>query len=49
MFTRIAFYRHIPMGCNAPNYVTSLMLKVIVSFTDTPFLYGTGNIKHEDD
>ena len=36
------------MGCNAPNYVTSLMLKVIVSFTDTPFLYGTRNIKHDD-
>jgi len=49
MFTLIAFYGHIPVGYNSPNYVTSLMLKVIVSFTDTPFLYGTRSMKPEDD
>ena len=47
MFRFISFYGHIHLDM-LQIYVTPLMLKVIVSFTDTPFLYGTRNIKHDD-
>jgi uncharacterized integral membrane protein (TIGR00697 family) len=49
MFTLIAFYGIFTWDITLQIYVTSLMLKVIVSFVDTPFLYWARNIKPEDD
>jgi uncharacterized PurR-regulated membrane protein YhhQ (DUF165 family) len=49
MFTLIAFYGIFTWDIILQIYVTSLMLKVIVSFVDTPFLYWARNIKPEDD
>jgi hypothetical protein len=49
MFTIIAFYGIFSWDIILQIYVTSLMLKIIVSFVDTPFLYLARNIKPEDD
>ena len=49
MFTLIAFYGIFSWDIILQIYVTSLMLKIIVSFVDTPFLYLARNIKPEDD
>ena len=49
MFTLIAFYGIFSWDIILQIYVTSLMLKIIVSFVDTPFLYVARNIKPEDD
>ena len=49
MFTIIAFYGIFSWDIILQIYVTSLMLKIIVSFVDTPFLYVARNIKPEDD
>jgi uncharacterized integral membrane protein (TIGR00697 family) len=49
MFTLIAFYGIFSWDIIIQIYVTSLILKVIVSFVDTPFLYLARNIKPEDD
>ena len=49
MFTIIAFYGIFSWDIILQIYVTSLMLKIIVSFVDTPFLYWARNIKPEDD
>jgi uncharacterized PurR-regulated membrane protein YhhQ (DUF165 family) len=49
MFTLIAFYGIFTWDIIIQIYVTSLMLKVVVSFVDTPFLYWARSIKPEDD
>ena len=49
LFTIIAFYGIFSWDIILQIYVTSLMLKIIVSFVDTPFLYLARNIKPEDD
>ena len=49
LFTIIAFYGIFSWDIILQIYVTSLMLKIIVSFVDTPFLYVARNIKPEDD
>jgi len=49
IFTLIAFYGIFSWDIILQIYVTSLMLKIIVSFVDTPFLYLARNIKPEDD
>ena len=49
MFTLIAFYGIFSWDIILQIYVTSLMLKIMVSFVDTPFLYLARNIKPEDD
>jgi queuosine precursor transporter len=49
MFTLIAFYGIFSWDIILQIYVTSLILKIIVSFVDTPFLYLARNIKPEDD
>ena len=49
IFTIIAFYGIFSWDIILQIYVTSLMLKIIVSFVDTPFLYVARNIKPEDD
>ena len=49
IFTIIAFYGVFSWDIILQIYVTSLMLKIIVSFVDTPFLYVARNIKPEDD
>ena len=49
MFTLIAFYGIFTWDIIIQIYVTSLMLKVIVSFVDTPFLYWARSVKPEDD
>ena len=49
MFTLIAFYGIFSWDIIIQIYVTSLILKIIVSFVDTPFLYVARNIKPEDD
>lgn len=49
MFTLIAFYGIFSWDIIIQIYVTSLILKIIVSFVDTPFLYLARNIKPEDD
>jgi hypothetical protein len=49
MFTIIAFYGIFSWDIILQIYVTSLILKIIVSFVDTPFLYLARNIKPEDD
>ena len=49
IFTLIAFYGIFSWDIILQIYVTSLMLKIIVSFVDTPFLYVARNIKPEDD
>ena len=49
LFTIIAFYGIFSWDIILQIYVTSLILKIIVSFVDTPFLYLARNIKPEDD
>jgi len=49
IFTIIAFYGIFSWDIILQIYVTSLMLKIIVSFVDTPFLHVARNIKPEDD
>ena len=49
MFTIIAFYGIFSWDIILQIYATSLMLKIVVSFVDTPFLYVARNIKPEDD
>ncbi len=49
IFTLIAFYGIFSWDIIIQIYVTSLILKIIVSFVDTPFLYLARNIKPEDD
>ena len=49
IFTLIAFYGIFSWDIIIQIYVTSLILKIIVSFVDTPFLYVARNIKPEDD
>ncbi len=49
IFTLIAFYGIFSSDIILQIYVTSLILKIIVSFVDTPFLYLARNIKPEDD
>jgi uncharacterized integral membrane protein (TIGR00697 family) len=49
IFTLIAFYGIFTWDIIIQIYATSLMLKVIVSFADTPFLYWARNIKPNDD
>ncbi len=49
IFTLIAFYGIFSWDIILQIYVTSLILKIIVSFVDTPFLYVARNIKPEDD
>ena len=49
IFTLIAFYGIFSWDIILQIYATSLILKIIVSFVDTPFLYVARNIKPEDD
>ncbi|MGA9098945.1 MAG: VUT family protein, partial [Methanotrichaceae archaeon] len=49
MFTVLAFYGVFSWDIILQIYVTSLILKVVVSFSDTPFLYWARNIKPDED
>jgi queuosine precursor transporter len=49
IFTLIAFYGVFTWDIILQIYITSLLLKIVVSFADTPFLYWARTIKPDDD
>jgi len=49
MFTLLAFYGIFSWSIIFQIYVTSLILKIAVSFSDTPFLYWARSIKPMED
>ncbi|HUI39785.1 MAG TPA: queuosine precursor transporter [Methanothrix sp.] len=49
MFTLLAFYGIFSWSIIFQIYVTSLILKIAVSFSDTPFLYWARSIKPKED
>ena len=49
MFTLLAFYGIFSWNIIFQIYVTSLILKIAVSFSDTPFLYWARSIKPKED